>query len=51
MGSTYEWSTLEMRLVYLEMSPRVEQVIVRTKTIKFTDREFYKVHTFCKDYQ
>ena len=50
-GSTYEWSTLEMRLVYLEMSPRVEQVIVRTKTIKFTNREFYKVHTFCKDYQ
>ena len=36
-GATYEWSTLEMRLVYLEMSPRVEQVIVRTKTIKFTN--------------
>lgn len=50
-GAMFDWSTPQMRLVYLEMSPRVQQVIVRTKTIKFTDREFYKVHTFCKDYQ
>ena len=50
--STYDWSTHTLQIVHIAMSEgRVKQPIGKVTRVTFTDREFYKVHTFSKDYQ
>ncbi len=46
------WSTKALRIVWREMSDgKTKNVVVKNTSIMFSDREFYKVHTFSKDYQ
>ena len=46
------WSTKALRILWPQRTDgKVSKVKMEDSTIMFSDREFYKVHTFCKDYQ
>ena len=49
--TAYDWSTIYLRVITLGMSDgKVSQVTATRTEVKFEDREFYKVHTFTKNY-
>ena len=51
-NTTYDWSCGGFRIVTIEMSSgKVKQLMPKVTNVYFTDREFYKVHPFTKDYQ
>lgn len=50
--TSYDWSCGGFRIIIVEMSAGKVKVLQAKETkVYFTDREFYKVHPFTKDYQ
>ena len=51
-NTSYDWSVLALRVIHFEMSDgKVSRVVGRSEDVTIPGREFYKVHSFCKDYQ
>ena len=49
--STNDWSTRKLRVLTMGMSSgKVSEPEVTASVVRFDEREFYKVHTFTKDY-